>query len=86
MNLGIRRTNTITRKEGQEVARKAADKHVQEESAAPSPQQKQKVKHSRKNQDKNLPPIHNDQTRLSVDHVEPNLPSNTVKNTHKTRI
>ena len=68
----------MTRKEGQETTKKGP----QQAEPPPLPIIKQKKKQDRKNLDS----IHNDQTRLSMDNIEPIHPSTIVKNTHKTRI
>ena len=70
----MRRTNNTTRKEDHDKDRDGAH--------ATSPIYKPKAK---KNQTE-LSQISNDQSRLSMDQMEPIHPSNIVKNTHKTRI
>ena len=70
----MRRTNNNTRKEDHDKDRDGAH--------TTSPIYKPKAK---KNQTE-LSQISNDQSRLSMDQMEPIHPSNIVKNTHKTRI
>ena len=70
----MRRTNNTTRKEDHDKDR--------DEANTASPIYKPKAK---KNQTE-LSQISNDQSRLSMDQMEPIHPSNIVKNTHKTRI
>lgn len=74
VNLRMRRTNNTTRKEDHDKDRDGAH--------TASPIYKPKAK---KNQTE-LSQISNDQSRLSMDQMEPIHPSNIVKNTHKTRI
>ena len=70
----MRRSNNTPRKDDHEKDR--------DEAHTVSPIYKPKAK---KNQTE-LSQISNDQSRLSMDHMEPIHPSTIVKNTHKTRI
>ena len=85
VNLGMRRTNNITRKEVRDEIKEGATQPNAEPSSSLSPS-RQKIKYTKKKQDQNLSRINNDQARLSMEQIEPIYPSNIVKITQKTRI